>query len=220
MSRHHRLDDSREGASGDSNDGLHKASLEANDAKQQVLPTNLPECPTDGKFLTLVPYIYDYCEAIAKTRTPDHLHDPISVPLPFGKRFSVEPKRIVAKFHSMVDKISLGKSGTLQCRFEIEDGKKIIRFDQSCIETHSLTKPFLGHREKPFYLERIDTPKKQTNMVFDNPAPAALRKWLESDPRDVIRKDLEEEANPPPIDKVAEGPVVPVEQQYEKRKKK
>lgn len=194
MSKHRRFERS-DNSNRDGNDELSKASLEANADAKPVLK-NMPECPTDGKFLTLVPYIYDYCDAYVKNLPPEASSNSvkIQVPLPFGRPFEIHPKRLVNNGNSMVDKIGLGKSGFVECDYNISEGT--IKFDRSLIQLHSTVAPYLGKKEKPFYFDR-EPSTKQTFMIFNNPTPKQLREWLRADPRDVIVKDLSEEAGTP-----------------------
>lgn len=195
MSKHRGLDSSAgDSSSGNGNEGMKNASLEANVTLKKDVP-NLPEPPEDGKFLHLVPYIYDYCEAVAKSRPPSEAGKPIKVPLPEGRKYVVKPNKVVNNGHSMVKEISLGKCGVLQCTFETKDDKKVINFDASHIKMKSLVRTYMPTSGKPFYLERSKS-GNHTTMVFDNPAPKELRDWLQVDKRDVIRHDLPEDDRP------------------------
>lgn len=194
MSKHRGLDSSRGDSSLDGNDIAAKASREVMDsAKRAALPSNLPECPNGKSFLELVPYIYDYCDAVAKTKPNANEFD-VDVPLPNGKPFRLEPHRLVNNGNTMVDKIELGKSGMLKCHYDVTGGK--ITFDKSAIELHSMVAPWLGAKRRPFHLDR-DQSSKRTYMIFNNPTPGWLREKLKSDPRDVIVKDLSEETGSP-----------------------
>jgi len=189
LSKHRGIDRS-DSSLPEGNEGS-KASLEAIDACRQIaLPKNLPEAPSGKSFLELVPYIYDYCDAMAKTQ-PNASEIDVDVPLPNGKPFRIEPHRLVNHGYTMVDAIGLGKSGVLKCHYDVTSGT--IKFDKSFIELHSTEAAWLGSRKAKFTLDR-DQASKRTYMIFNSPTPRLLREKLHADPRDVIVKDLAEES--------------------------
>ncbi|MBX9878451.1 MAG: hypothetical protein K2Y22_08330 [Candidatus Obscuribacterales bacterium] len=192
MAKHRNLESGSEGLSKNDCESSNKASLEANLSKVEKLPADLPQPPTDGKFQTLLPYIYDYCRKIAHSRLDADANKPIKVqvPLPFGKKFHYDSHKVVNKGYSQVDSIDMGKSGLLESVYQVTDGKEVITFDKSTIQIHSLVAPLLKSKET-FRTEQLSNAERPV-IIFKNAAkklPQFMQDHIHADPREIIVAD-------------------------------
>lgn len=192
MTKHRNLESGSEGSSKNNCESSQKASLEANLSKAEKLPADLPQPPTDGKFQTLLPYIYDYCRKVAHSRPDAEASNPIKVqvPLPFGKKFHYNSHKVVNKGYSQVDTIDMGKSGLLESVYQIADGKEVITFDKSTIQIHSLVVPFLKGKETFRTEQPLNTDKPV--IIFKNSAkklPRPMQELIHADSREIIVAD-------------------------------
>lgn len=191
MSKHRNMESGGEDSSINSSEARNKASLEGNQPAAQK-GADLPQPPSDGKFVTLLPYIYDYCRKFANSRSDGEATKPIKVkvPLPFGKKFHYDSHKVVNKGYSQVDSIDMGKSGFLESVYQVTDGKEVITFDEAKIQIHSLVVPLLKGKET-FRTERSLNADKPV-IIFKNAAkklPRFLQERIHADPREIIVAD-------------------------------
>ncbi len=192
MTKHRNFESGSEDSSKNDCQSSQKASMEANLSKVEKLPADLPQPPTDGKFQTLLPYIYDYCRKVARSRPQAEANNPIKVqvPLPFGKKYHYDSHKVVNKGYSQVDAIDMGKSGLLESLYQVTDGKEVITFDRSTIQIHSLVIPFLKGKET-FRTEQPLNAEKPV-IIFKNAAkklPNLMQDHIHADPREIIVAD-------------------------------